>query len=131
MISLLRLWCAGKLGNCPKNVARFRFTCLFCRWRRQFYGKFHEPPYWIKYVYKSLFQEETTHRLVIDGLEYTRRDGGKVKHKVYFSVLIDPRGSFLFLRCATIIVLDNIMKALHIRKPLVECCEFVANYPTW
>lgn len=131
MISMFKLSCAGKLGNCPKTVNRFRFTCLFCRWRRSYYNKFVEPPFYIKYTYKSLFREEIVTRIVLDGLEFRRRDGGKLKHKIFQYVTIDPRGHFTYLRCAAIMVLDNIMKAFSIGKPLVELCEFLANYPTW
>lgn len=130
MTALLRLWCAGKLGNCPKGLNRFRFTCLYCRWRRQYYGNFHPPPFWIKYTYKSLWHEEFVTRLVQNGLEFTRKDGGLFKHVKSINVKIDPRGHFTSLRCAAIIVLDGIMKVSNVKKPLVEFCEFLANYPT-
>jgi hypothetical protein len=126
------LWCAGRLGNCPKSVKSFRIvTCLICRWRRRFYGKFHDPPFWIEYTYKSYWREEFVFRLVLGGLEFTRSDGGLLKHIVPRHVFIDPRGSFTSLRYAAIIVLDNLMKAFNVKKPLVEFCEFLANYPTW
>lgn len=106
------LWCAGKLGNCPSSVTRFRSTCLHCRWRRFIYGKFRKPSYYIKYTYTSILKR--------------RKDG-----IIYYSVYIDPRGKFTAIRCSAIIVLDRIMKRLHVRKPLVEICELVASYPTW
>ena len=125
------LWCAGKLGSCPEDVDRFRFTCLFCRWRRRYYGKFTDPTFWIEYAYKSQICEEIVDYFVKDGLIFTATNGGKLRHTIYPTVKIDPRGHFTSLRCATIIVLDEIMKALGVGKPLVEFCEFLANYPTW
>ena len=54
-------------------------------------------------------------------------------------VLVDPRGHFLMLRCAGIIVLDKIIRLarkinLHPRhqcRPWVELAEFLANFPVW
>lgn len=128
---MFRLCCAGKLGNCPEDITRFRFTCLSCRWRRRFYGKFVDPPFWIEYTYKSQVREELVDYFVNDGLVFTAADGGKLKHISYPKLKIDPRGHFTSLRCAIIIVLDEVMKATHVGKPLVEFCEFFANYPTW
>jgi len=127
---LLRLWCAGKLGNCPKWVKRFRFTCFYCRWRRQLYGKYSDPPFWIDYTYKSSVRTRLVDRYVKNGLIFEVRDGRPLKVTTYKTLKIDPRGHFTSLRCAIIIVLDEVMKALHVGKPLVEFCEFFANYPT-
>jgi len=124
------LWCAGKLGNCPETVKRFRFTCLFCRWRRRLYGKFSDPPYWIDYTYESSIRERFVSRYVKNGLIFRVRDGRPLKVTSYRTLKIDPRGHFTSLRCAIIIILDSIMNVLHVGKPLVEVCEFFANHPT-
>ena len=130
MTVMLRLWCAGKLGNCPKTVKRFRFTCLACRWRRRFYGKFSDPPYWINYTYVSSVRKQLVNCFVQDGLTFKARTGGQLETTTWTTLIIDPRGHFTSLRCAIIMVLDWFMKALHIEKPLAEFCEFFANYPT-
>jgi len=130
---LFALWCAGKLGNCPAKLARkrFRFTCLYCRWRRLFYGKFVYPPFWIHYTFKAQFQITLTNCYVSDNNTTYKSQSGKQFELVSWRTLhIDPRGHFTPLRCAIIIILDNIMKTLHIEKPLTEFCEFFANYPT-
>jgi hypothetical protein len=127
---LLKLWCAGKLGNCPASVKRFRFTCLYCRIRRQFYGKFTNPSYWINYTYKSNYKVYYVDGFVRDGVKYEASGGGKIKKVDFTTVLIDPRGRFTMLRCAAIMVLDRIMAAVGLHKPLEELCEFLANYPT-
>lgn len=126
------LWCAGKLGNCPKDVKRFRFlTCLGCRWRRRFYGKYRNPPFWISYVYKSSISTSIVGFAVINGVKYRSADGGGLKRTTWFELRIDPRGHFTMFRCASIIVLDSVMMVLGHRKPFVEFCEFLAHYPTW
>jgi hypothetical protein len=133
LLSLLLppLWCAGKLGNCPKDLTRFRFTCFGCRWRRRFYGKFEYPPFWINYTYKSFFHEQFVDSYIHDNKEYSARDGGKLRLTTWDTLHIDPRGHFTALRCAIIIVLDSLMGATKIKKPLVEFCEFFSSYPTF
>lgn len=69
--------------------------------------------------------------VVVNGLEYKRRDGQPFEIVDFMSVRIDPRGHFTALRYAAIVVLDQIMKRFGIDKPLVEFCEFLADYPTW
>jgi len=68
---------------------------------------------------------------VKDGLMFFRRDGGKLRVTLFQTLKIDPRGHFTRLRCSIIIVLDKIMERVGYRKPLVEICEFFANYPVW
>ena len=142
---MFSLWCAGKLGNCPEVAKkRFRFTCLYCRWRRAYYGKWKKPPYFIDYTYTSLVTSRLCDAFIHDGKEYRRADGGKFLHTFYLTCWIDPRGHFTQLRCCAIIVLDKIMKLFakddvkqfHVKKgwlwkPLAELCELLANYPTW
>jgi hypothetical protein len=130
---MLRMWCAGLLGNCPPAVAlkRFRFTCLYCRWRRQWIGKYSPPPFWIKYTYRSLFKTKRVKRYVADGKEYSRVDGGDLIITEFHILRIDPRGHFTPARIAAIIVLDKIMKHTKQYKPFVECAELLANYPKW
>lgn len=131
MSFLLTLWCAGKLGNCPSNLTRFRFTCLYCRWRRHYYGKFTVPPFWIEYVYKSLFTVQFVNQLRRGNIVYKAPEGKKLKYTRRVTLKIDPRGCFTAVRCAIIMVLDNLMKKFHIKKPLAEFCELFANYPVW
>lgn len=130
MTVMLALPCAGKLGNCPKNVKRFRFTCLYCRWRRQYYGNFSRPPFWIQYTFKSVFRTFLTYRYVKNGLVYEDKHGRLLRVTSRHTLKIDPRGHFTSLRCATISVLDEIMSVTKASKPLSEFCEFLACYPT-
>lgn len=120
---LPKLWCAGKLGNCPKNLRRFRFTCVYCRWRRRHYGKFSSPPRWITYT------------LLMSVAKYAAVDkNGQVQayKTVWKTIPIDPRGHFTMFRCAIIMVFDRIMvRWRRTVKPLLNFCEFFANYPTW
>ena len=45
---------------------------------------------------------------------------------------IDPRGHFTMLRCSFILCLVKVMaRCRHLGKPLMQFCEFAANYPTW
>lgn len=130
---MFHLGCAGKLGNCPDVAsARPRFTCLYCRWRRREYKNFIDPPFWITYTYKSIIQTHLVRGYMKNGLLFEARDGRPLKVTTYKTLKIDPRGHFTGLRCATIIVLDLVMTALHIHvKPLVELCEFMSCYPTF
>jgi len=145
---MFNLSCAGKLGNCPQEAKkRFRFTCLYCRWRRMKYTKYRKPPYFIEYTYVSLITSRLCDAFILHGKEYRRADGGKFLHTFYLTCWIDPRGHFTQLRCCTIIVLDKIMKVFTSKnkvdqsptpvrrkwlwKPLAEFCELLANYPTW
>lgn len=125
------LWCAGKLGNCPSDVNRFRFTCLFCRWRRHFYGLLVDPPFWLKYYFKSSVVIWVSKVLIVDGVEYRAPEGKVFKDTFVKSVDIDPRGKLVKIRCAIIITLDNLMMRVGYRKPFTELTEFLANYPTW
>ena len=48
------------------------------------------------------------------------------------NIMIDPRGHFLGLRCATIITFTKIIGVCRrLEKPFLEFAEFFANYPTW
>ena len=67
----------------------------------------------------------------LNGLEYARRDGKRFLVHRKHTVLVDPRGHFVGLRLGAIRVLDKIMGLLKKRKPLLEFCEFLANYPLW
>jgi hypothetical protein len=125
------LSCAGKLGNCPDDLRRFRFTCLYCRWRRAYYHGWIKPSYWIKYTYRSSVKTVVTSTLTVDGAEYRLASGRHFKHVLSHYVLIDPRGHFTMVRCAAVVMFDRVMRWLGFRKPLVEFCEFLANYPTW
>lgn len=124
------LWCAGKLGVCPPDTKRFKFTCLSCRTRRRLYGKYVDPAFWITYTYKSSIHTEKLKKYVVDGVTYTASDGGFLNLQVWDTVRIDPRGFFTKIRCAAIIVLDRVMETVGYRKPLAQICEFLANYPT-
>lgn len=126
---MFRLWCARKYHH--PELKRFHFTCLYCRWRRRHYGKLSDPPFWIEYTYKSLVKTVYKRQHIRNGLLFEVSDGSPLKITKYFTVKIDPRGHFTGVRCAIIIVLDNIMKASGIRKPLAELCELFACYPTW
>jgi hypothetical protein len=127
---MLKMWCAGRLGNCPPVASkRFRFTCLYCRWRRQWIGKYTPPKFWVKYTYHSLYHTWKTKRFVRDGKEYTRLDGGDLLITNYKTLLIDPRGHFLMYRISAIMVLDKIMLYTKHYKPFVEYAELLANYP--
>jgi hypothetical protein len=122
-----KLWCADEL--CRTHLTRFDFSCLACRLRRRWYGKYKIPPYYIKYTYRYLPP------LTLIGDAYQNPDGsiiravhGKIKVTRLVYVLIDP-GRFLQLRCSTIIVLDHIMGFFKRGKPFIEFAEFIANYP--
>jgi hypothetical protein len=130
---MLKMWCAGRLGNCPTRVAsrRFRFTCLYCRWRRQWLGKYTPPKFWIKYTYRSLYRTERVKHYIAEGKEYSRVDGGDIIITKSHTLRIDPRGHFTSLRIAAIIVLDKTMKLTKQYKPFVEWAELLANYPNW
>lgn len=129
---MFHLGCANKLGNCPKvALKRFRFTCLYCRWRRREYEHFVDPPYWINYTLKSTYTVKLVDFLIFGGVKYVSSEGKKLEHTSWHTVHIDPRGHFTSLRSAVIIVLDAIMAITGIRKPLLELCEFMSCYPTF
>lgn len=134
---MLKLWCAGRLKDCPKNVNRFRFSCLSCRLRRKYYGKYSEPSYHIKYTYKNIVRHFLVDYYVNGGYAYRSLSGRKLYVRRHYHVLIDPRGHFTRFRCAAIQVLDNLLGLTRWKqffgnnKPLVEFAEFLANYPTW
>lgn len=128
---MFALWCANKLGNCPSIAkTRFRFTCLYCRWRRRLYGKYKTPDYYIHYTYRSLGCRKILSRcIILNGVEYTRSDGGFLTYTENRTLHIDPRGHYTRVRCAAIQVLDKIMLLTKQGKPFAEICEFLANYP--
>lgn len=118
---MFRLWCAGILCKYPE-LKRFRFSCLYCRYRRKYLGKWTLPPYWIDYTvpwtlgYSAIVKEQKLVAL----------------RKMWFYLKIDPRGHFTLLRCSAIVALDKIMKRFRwTEKPLMEFCELLANYPVW
>ena len=137
------MWCAGKLGGCnigeateimqanPDELKRFHLTCLYCRWRRSYLGKYVKPAYWIKYTYlnHSVTYRTKTHRC--NGKIYTLSNGGYLMVQMYFTLHIDPRGHFTRLRCAAIVTLDKMVKLFHCKKPFVEIAELLSNYPVW
>lgn len=123
--------CAGKLVNCPKDLTRFRFTCLYCWWRRLFYAKISLPPFWIQYAYESSRKTFCSKTLMLNGVKYRTLEGEVFIQTVFTHVNIDPRGHFIGLRYAAIITFDKIMKFTGYRKPFAEFSEFLACYPTW
>jgi hypothetical protein len=76
-----------------------------------------------------------------DNKRYFTSDGSKLTIHYDFTLRIDPRGYFLMLRCATIIVIDKLMLKFGtnnktkngfshgMRKPWAEICELLASYP--
>jgi hypothetical protein len=126
---LFKMWCGGEL--CKENLNRFHFTCLYCRWRRKYLGKWTDPPYWIEYSYLSQTKTFYTNSYndKYKNLEYYSSDGSKFEITEHWTLRIDPRGYFTKLRCAAIIVLDKIMLKFSLGKPFVELCEFLSNYP--
>lgn len=117
-----RLWCAGILCPFPE-LKRFHLTCFYCRWRRAYLGKWTIPPYWIDY---------TIPWNLVTWIALNEKGEAVGHHLQWRTLKIDPRGHFTMLRCSAIVTLDKIM--LHFRrskKPLMEFCEFLANYPTW
>jgi hypothetical protein len=83
------------------------------------------PPYWIKYCYLSPVRTVTVYKFAFNGKTYLAKD------IAYPTVNIDPRGHFTMIRCSIIIMLDKLMVHIGFRKPFVEFCELLANYPTW
>jgi hypothetical protein len=134
LLKLPKLWCAAtlitSLGACPKDVDRFRFTCLSCRLRRQYYGRFKEPAYYVKYTFKSILLWYLLDSYVVGRYKYTSRSGRPLILKRRHFLRVDPRGHFLAWRMAAIKVLDCMMMWIRPRtRPLVEFAEFLANYP--
>ena len=146
-LPLPKLPCSGKL--CKKGIDyhkpmhRFHPTCLYCRKRREYYTSYHKPSYWINYTYLSWWYLHTSQRIVLNGKEYTRADGGELTLYQSRTLRIDPRGHFTKLRCAIIIFIDRLMvhypkkvyvngkvAGCELRKPWAEICELLANYPT-
>ena len=123
------MWCGGKL--CKENINRFHLTCLYCRWRRKYLGKWTNPPYWIEYTYLSQDVVTVTDSFKdkYSGLEYYTADGKKFRFVEKFTLRIDPRGMFTAIRCAAIMVIDKIMLKFKLGKPFIEVCEFLSNYP--
>lgn len=137
------MWCAGKLGNCnigkatevmpanPNELKRFHLTCIYCRWRRTYLGKYKKPKRWITYTYLNHSVTYLTSAYKHGGYVYRLSNGGKLKITIYFTLKIDPRGHFTPLRCAAIVTLDKLIKLCRTKKPFVEIAEFISNYPTW
>jgi hypothetical protein len=146
--------CLGKLAGCgAEKNPRFHVTCLWCRTRRRFIGKFTEPPYWVFYTYTSWWAVNYVRKHVVGDRVIMRSDGGWFKIEYPYRLRIDPRGHFLMPRCAVIIWIDRLMlkfgvgykktvrnqkgevvrfgKGRGMRKPWAEICEFLANYPVW
>jgi hypothetical protein len=135
--------CAGKLCGCnigkatpvmkanPNELKRFHFTCVYCRWRRKYFAHYVTPKYWIRYTYLNHGVTYFTYAYRHDGYVYRASNGAKLKVTMYFTLEIDPRGHFVKARCAAIILIDKLIKLLHMKKPFVEIAEFLANYPTW
>jgi len=129
--NLTRLPCAGKLGNCPQNLHRFHFTCLYCRMRRRYAGKYATPPQIITYQYKW-----SIHHMAL-----VNENGQILAYKkVWRHLNIDAVGHFVMFRCAVILVLDRVMQFLmrnnrsgssRKEKFFLNLSEFFANYPTW
>lgn len=129
LLALTALPCLGKLGNCPEESSkRFHFTCFHCRWRRKQFNGWTEPPYWVTYLYPWTTRFKT---VLINGCRYNLPPNMNFQKLTW--LMIDPRGHFTMLRCATIIVIDKIQK----RSPrlrdlgLMRVCEFFASYPSW
>ena len=129
-MNFLRLPCAGKLGNCPKNLHRFHATCFTCRWRRKHIGKWTDPPYWIDYTIPWLFQRF---------LLYNPKTKQKLIRTDFVTLKIDPRGHCAMLRCSAIITLLKIAehfpefigdvkrRFIKIRSRFITVCELIAN----
>lgn len=142
---MFSLWCAGILGTCNIDTAgsqRFHFTCLYCRLRREFYGKWIKPRYYINYTYVNYITVKKTKRFVRGNYEYTASNGGYLTVTDVWTLKIDPRGHFTRLRCCAIIVIDKMLKYIRRKdpaaktgylrssyRPWVEVCEFLCNYP--
>ncbi len=100
--------CAGIL--CPHpELKRFHFTCLYCRWRREYLGRWTRPSKWFTCCIPWLTNE--------------RR---------FAKLMIDPRGHMLMFRIVAIVGI--IKTASHFprryRRKLVNLCELLANL-TW
>ena len=126
----------GRIGYCNRAVgvspiSRFRFSCLFCRWRRWYYRGYRKPGFWMEYAYVNVHDTYFVEGYLVDGRVLQKRGGGRFLVHRRHTVLVDPRGHFLGWRMAAIRVLDSLMGVLRRRKPLIEFCEFLANYPVW
>ena len=106
------------------RMLRFHITCLWCRLRRIWLGKWTAPTRWVK----------------LD-LPWSFIESGES-----FTLLIDPRGRFKMLRCSAILVLMKIAFAIFTRTAalsgkakktvrrilfwsILNLMEFLANYP--
>lgn len=110
----LPLPCARFL--CKQDLRRFHVTCLYCRWRRRWLGKF------------------TWGKMVTWVLPWSESDAPE-------AIQIDQRGHGLMLRCCFIIVLIRLAHAAFrlsrdvpdVRKwfmaPWVNVAECVADVP--
>jgi hypothetical protein len=119
--------CARTHWGC-RCVRRFHVpTCLFCRWRREARGKYHNPAYWIDYVYLSMSWFYAPAYKVVNGKAFF----GWVQ--VPTTLKIDPRGHFTMIRCSVIVALDKLAVKLKLKDNhrIANICEFLACYPTW
>jgi hypothetical protein len=121
------LWCAGVM--CATKIRRFRFSCLTCRLRRRWYGKYEVPSFYLKYTYKhtGCILEGYMYE-ALDGKRYCADDGGKIVVYRSYHVLVDS-GRLLHFRLCFIRILDQIMGFTRHNKPFIEFAEFLANYP--
>jgi hypothetical protein len=130
---LPKLWCANQMCGPTLDpndrVTRFDFSCLACRLRRRWYGKYKIPQHYLKYTYRSVVDVMIADAYQApNGLILMAENGGKIKVTRHIHVLIDP-GRFLVMRLSIIRVLDQIIGLTKHRKPFVEFAEFFANYP--
>lgn len=96
-------------------------------------GKWKEPKNWIVYVYVSSFHIVYAQKIGLhagQGEVYSK-SGNPYKVTMFEELYIQPSRYLTLLRCSAIVVLDKIMCWVGHRKPLVEFCEFFANYPIW
>jgi hypothetical protein len=128
--------CAGKLGNCPEGLDRFRSTCLKCRWRWMYYNGWRMPSFWIDYTIpwsvKYNYWQLKNGKLL---LHAKSRPLKKMRENVFYegkrwsTLKIDPRGRFLALRCAVIITFIKLAGKFSdtnpARKKLASLAEFV------
>ena len=109
-MNLLKMPCAGKLGNCPKTLNRFHWSCLRCRWRWDFLGKWTNPPFWITYARVWRYARSCTKTRIM-----------------VVNLLIDPRGHLVNLRCAVIVALMKLAEHFPILLPSNTCFCFTCR----
>jgi hypothetical protein len=127
--------CNGVL--CAWHLRYVHVTCCYCRSRRRALGKFKNPIYYLEYTYRAFYKSKRVKSYVFGNVKDNGvwRGGVEAKSNQTFEVTefetlrIDPRGKMLSVKVAAIQVLDKIMLRTRIKIPLVEVCEFLANYP--